>query len=100
MELRAVHANQSANTPHPADRLAQIKSEIAILEAERAELRAFLIANPDHRAGYLWEANVHAVERRHISIGDAEKVLSQDTIDALAKTTSTVGVWLKRRPSP
>ena len=89
--------SRSVNTPRPVDRMAEIKAEIATLEAEFAELREILIADPTLRTGDLWEANVSEFSRRHITVKDAQKLLSSALFDSLVKTTSSVGVWLKRR---
>lgn len=50
------------NTPVP-DELAQVRDEIARLEARGAELRQILLSDPSSRTGANWLAEIREVEQ-------------------------------------
>jgi hypothetical protein len=53
---------------HPADRLADVRSEIKRLETEEAELRAYLLEHPKDRAGQEHVAIVGSQSRKRVDL--------------------------------
>jgi hypothetical protein len=60
---------------HPADRLADVRSEIKRLEAEEAKLRAYLLEHPQDRAGEEHIAIIGSQSRKRVDLkGLADEV--------------------------
>jgi len=53
---------------HPADRLADVRSEIKQLEAEEAKLRAYLLEHPQDRTGEEHIAVIGSQSRRRVDL--------------------------------
>jgi hypothetical protein len=53
---------------HPADRLADIRSEIRQLEAEEEQLRAYLLEHPQDRTGQEYTAIVGSQSRKRVDL--------------------------------
>lgn len=60
---------------HPADRLADVRSEIKLLEAEEVKLRAYLLEHPTDRTGEEHVAVVGSQSRKRVDLkGLADEV--------------------------
>jgi len=60
---------------HPADRLADVRSEIKRLEAEEEQLRAYLLEHPESRTGEAYIAVVGSQSRKRVDLkGLADEV--------------------------
>jgi hypothetical protein len=73
------------NLPHLADRMAAIKTEVATLEVEYAELRDRIVSGGVALAGELWRAKVTEVAKRRILLADAERLLPASLFDLLVQ---------------
>ena len=82
--------------PHPADRMAVIKAEVAKLETEYAELRDQIISGDVSPIGTEWVATVMEMEARHIDVASAERTLAPAVFDALVRVSPMVRVTLHR----
>ena len=54
--LVIIFGESAVQNRHPADRLADIRSEIRQLEAEEEQLRAYLLEHPQDRTGQEYTA--------------------------------------------
>jgi len=54
--LNAAGLVSAVQNRHPADRLAEVRSEIRQLEAEEEQLRAYLLEHPQDRTGQEYTA--------------------------------------------
>ena len=72
---------------HPADRLADVRSELKRLEAEEAELRAYLLEHPEDRAGQEHVAIVGSQSRKRVDL----KALSDEIGASILARFTTFG---------
>jgi hypothetical protein len=86
--------------PHPVDRMAEIKAQIAALDREYERLRAQVIAGEVSAVGVLWEAVVFSLTRRTITVADAQRLLPLDLFEQLVKPIQQTNVKLHRRRPP
>jgi nitrogenase molybdenum-iron protein alpha/beta subunit len=70
---------------HPADRLADVRSEIRQLEAEEEQLRAHLLEHPQDRTGQEYTAIVGSQSRRRM---DLKALADEIGASVLARFTS------------
>ena len=82
---------------HPADRLADVRSEIKSLEAEEVTLRAYLLEHPEDRTGEEHFAIVGSQSRRRVDL----KALADEVGASILARFTTFGtamtVRLQRR---
>ena len=72
---------------HPADRLADVRSEIKRLEAEEAKLRAYLLEHPQDRTGQEHVAVVGSQSRRRVDL----KALADEVGASILQRFTTFG---------
>jgi len=78
---------------HPADRLADVRSEIKRLEAEEATLRAYLLEHPQDRNGEEHTAVVGSQSRKRVDL----KALADEVGHSIVAhfTTFTTGMVIR-----
>jgi hypothetical protein len=85
---------------HPADRLADVRSEIKQLEAEERDLRAYLLEHPEDRAGQEHVAIVGSQSRKRVDL----KALADEVGASILARFTTFGtamtVRLQQRAQP
>ena len=84
---------------HPVDRMAELKSHIAALEREFAELRSRLLSGNISPVGDEWQANVTEHTRRSIKLADVERVLPPEIVQSLLHVSVAARVTLVRKQS-
>ena len=66
--LVIIFGESAVQNRHPADRLADIRSEIRQLEAEEEQLRAYLLEHPQDRTGQEYTAIVGSQSRKRVDL--------------------------------
>ena len=82
--------------PHPVDRLAELKIQIADLEAERDSLRRQIITGEVEPVGEVWQATIRHQNRRVVTIPDAERVLAPEMFAAVVTSHRQTVLVLRR----
>jgi hypothetical protein len=85
----------SANR-HPADRLADVRAEIKKLEAEEAELRAYL-EHPDDREGADYVVSIASQFRKRVHLKRLADEIGASLLQRFTSYTSFFAVRLRER---
>lgn len=83
---------------HPADRLAQVRYEIDVLEAEEERLRRHLIEHPEDHDGDFYAARVGEQTRSRIDVPGLTAAVGSDTVDRFTIRSKALAVRLRRLP--
>ena len=78
---------------HPADRLAEVRSEIRQLEAEEEQLRAYLLEHPQDRTGLEYTAIIGSQARKRV---DLKALADEIGASVLARFTSLRSMMVVR----
>ena len=84
---------------HPADRLADVRSEIKRLEAEEAKLRAYLLEHPQDRTGQEHVAVVGSQSRRRVDLKALADEVGASILQRFTSFRSAMIVRLQQRQS-
>ena len=84
---------------HPADRLADVRSELKRLEAEEAELRAYLLEHPEDRAGQEHVAIVGSQSRKRVDLKALADEVGASILQRFTSFRSAMIVRLQQRQS-
>ena len=84
---------------HPADRLADVRSEIKRLEAEEAKLRAYLLEHPQDRTGQEHVAVVGSQSRRRVDLKALADEVGASILQRFTTFRSAMIVRLQQRQS-
>jgi hypothetical protein len=84
---------------HPADRLADVRSEIKRLEAEEGKLRAYLLEHPQDRAGTEHIAVVGSQSRRRVDLKGLADEIGASILQRFTTFRSAMIVRLQQRHS-
>jgi hypothetical protein len=84
---------------HPADRLADVRSELKRLEAEEAELRAYLLEHPEDRAGQEHVAIVGSQSRKRVDLKGLTDEVGASILQRFTSFRSAMIVRLQQRQS-
>ena len=82
---------------HPADRLADVRSELKRLEAEEAELRAYLLEHPEDRAGQEHVAIVGSQSRKRVDLKGLTDEVGASILQRFTSFRSAMIVRLQQR---
>ena len=82
---------------HPADRLAEVREQIAALKAQEAVLRDILLAPRADLDGNSHVARVSEVSSEKISPQKVRELLSPKQLAAVTETVTAVYVRLRRK---
>ena len=78
---------------HPADRLAEVRSEIKQLQAEEEQLRAYLLEHPQDRTGQEYAATIGSQSRKRV---DLKALADEIGASVLARFTSLRSMMVVR----
>jgi len=78
---------------HPADRLADVRSELRRLEAEEEQLRAYLLEHPQDRIGAEHVATIGEQQRKRV---DLKALADEVGASILARFTSFKSAMIVR----
>ena len=84
---------------HPADRLADVRSEIKRLEAEEVKLRAYLLEHPSDRAGEEHVAIVGSQSRKRVDLKALADEVGASILQRFTTFRSAMIVRLQQRHS-
>ena len=84
---------------HPADRLADVRSEIKQLEAEERDLRAYLLEHPEDRAGQEHVAIVGSQSRKRVDLKGLTDEVGASILQRFTSFRSAMIVRLQQRQS-
>jgi hypothetical protein len=82
---------------HPADRLADVRSEIKRLEAEEVELRAYLLEHLADRAGEEHIAVIGSQSRRRLDLKGLADEVGASILQRFTSFRSAMVVRLQQR---
>jgi hypothetical protein len=82
---------------HPADRLAEVRSEIKRLEAEEVELRAYLLEHPHDRIGEEHIAVVGSQSHKRVDLKDLADEIGASLLQRFTTFRSAMIVRLQQR---
>ena len=82
---------------HPVDRLARVRHEIDVLEAEEERLRRHLIECPEDREGELYVARVGGQTRSRIDVPGLTAAVGSDVVARFTTQCKALVVRLRRR---
>jgi hypothetical protein len=82
---------------HPADRLADVRSEIKRLEAEEAKLRAYLLEHPSDRTGEEHIAVIGSQSRRRVDLKGLADEVGASILQRFTSFRSAMIVRLQQR---
>jgi hypothetical protein len=82
---------------HPADRLADVRSEIKRLEAEEAELRIYLLAHPNDREGDDYVVSIASQSRKKVDLKRLADEIGASLLQRFTSYTSFLAVRLRER---
>ena len=72
--------------PHPADRMGQLKTTIAILQAEYDGLRKQVIEAEETWIGRYWSVTISQRQQRRCSVATVERLLPKPLADLVIET--------------
>jgi hypothetical protein len=84
---------------HPADRLAYVRSEIKRLEAEEAQLRAYLLEHPADRTGEEHIAIIGSQSRRRVDLRGLADEIGASILQRFTTFGTAMVVRLQQRTS-
>jgi len=84
---------------HPADRLADVRSEIKSLEAEEVTLRAYLLEHPEDRTGEEHVAIVGSQSRKRVDLKGLSDEVGASILQRFTSFRSAMIVRLQQRQS-
>jgi len=84
---------------HPVDRLADVRSEIKQLEAEEAQLRAYLLEHPQDRTGQEHVAIVGSQSRKWVDLKALADEIGASILQRFTTFRSAMIVRLQQRTS-
>jgi nitrogenase molybdenum-iron protein alpha/beta subunit len=84
---------------HPADRLADVRSEIKRLEAEEAQLRAYLLEHPADRTGEEHIAIIGSQSRRRVDLRGLADEIGASILQRFTTFGTAMVVRLQQRTS-
>jgi hypothetical protein len=82
---------------HPADRLADIRSEIKRLEAEEEKLRTYLLEHPNDRIGEEHIAVIGSQSRKRVDLKDLADEIGASLLQRFTSFRSAMVVRLQQR---
>jgi len=82
---------------HPADRLADVRSEIKRLEAEEAKLRAYLLEHPHDRIGEEHIAVIGSQSRKRVDLKGLADEIGASLLQRFTSFRSATVVRLQQR---
>jgi hypothetical protein len=82
---------------HPADRLADVRSEIKRLEVEEAKLRAYLLEHPQDRTGEEHVAIIGSQSRRRVDLKCLADEVGASILQRFTSFRSALIVRLQQR---
>jgi hypothetical protein len=82
---------------HPADELADTRSEIRRLEDREGELRAYLLEHPDDRKGTGYEASIGTQRRKRIDFRALADEIGGSLLGRFTSYVSVAVVKLRER---
>jgi hypothetical protein len=82
---------------HPADELADIRSEIRQLEDREKELRAYLLEHPEDRIGVEHIASVGSQTRKRINLKGLADEIGLSLLQRFTSFSSSIVVRLRER---
>ena len=84
---------------HPADRLADVRSEIKWLEAEEVKLRAYLLEHPQDRTGEEHVAVIGSQSHRRVDLKALADEIGASILARFTTFRSAMIVRLQQRTS-
>jgi len=82
---------------HPADRLADVRSEIKRLEAEEERLRSYLLEHPQDRTGEGHVATVGSQNRKRVDLKGLADEIGASVMARFTNFRATMIVRLQQR---
>jgi hypothetical protein len=82
---------------HPADELADVRSEIKRLTARENELRAYLLEHPDDREGDDYVVSVASQSRKKVDLRRLADEIGASLLQRFTSYTSFLAVRLHER---
>jgi hypothetical protein len=84
---------------HPADRLADVRSELKRLKAEEVELRAYLLEHPSDRTGQEHVAVIGSQSRKRVDLRALADEVGASIVARFTSFRSAMTVRLQQRAS-
>jgi len=84
---------------HPADRLADVRSEIKRLEAEEVRLRAYLLEHPQDRIGQEHVAVIGSQSRKRVDLKGLADEIGNSVMQRFTTFGTAMIVRLQQRQS-
>jgi hypothetical protein len=84
---------------HPADRLADVRSEIKRLEVEEVKLRAYLLEHPSDRTGLEYVAVIGSQDRKRVDLKGLADEVGASILARFTTFRSAMTVRLQQRQS-
>jgi hypothetical protein len=83
---------------HPADELADVRSEIKRLTIRKGELRAYLLEHPDDREGDDYVVSIVSQSRQKVDLKRLADEIGASLLQRFTSYTSFLAVRLRGRP--